>query len=212
MKKSKRFWKLEYSLTLFVVLVVVILLIPTSITSTLQADLITRWNDCYSNLSFAKEAMGKHEQENMLIRLKNAKDQAEREQIITLIIKPYFRLSENKYLKHYHTKYMNGDRINPGDDYYFRELYRGNKNMIVGIKDIKNETSDTAMFMMMFDVNGILPPNTWGKDIFGVKVFDDRVEPIGKGLPMDVLKTDCSLSGTGVSCSYYYNIGGFFIE
>ncbi len=210
--KKKRFWKLEYSLTFFVVFIVVLLLIPTSIQSTLQADLITKWNDCYDNISFMKDAMNKHEKENMLIKLKQAKDKSEREKIVTLIIKPYFRLTENKYLKHYRTKYLNGSRIKQGDEYYFSELYNGDRNIIVGIKDIKDVSQESAMFMMMFDVNGILPPNTWGRDIFGVKVYDDRVAPIGDTLTIDELKSDCSMEGTGVSCSYYYHIGGSFIE
>lgn len=210
--KKKRFWKLEYSLTFFVVFIVVLLLIPTSIQSTLQADLITKWNDCYDNISFMKDAMNKHEKENMLIKLKQAKDKSEREKIVTLIIKPYFRLTENKYLKHYRTKYLNGSWIKQGDEYYFSELYNGDRNIIVGIKDIKDVSQESAMFMMMFDVNGILPPNTWGRDIFGVKVYDDRVAPIGDTLTIDELKSDCSMEGTGVSCSYYYHIGGSFIE
>ena len=210
--KKKRFWKLEYSLTFFVVFIVVLLLIPTSIQSTLQADLIAKWNDCYDNISFMKDAMNKHEKENMLIKLKQAKDKSEREKIVTLIIKPYFRLTENKYLKHYRTKYLNGSRIKQGDEYYFSELYNGDRNIIVGIKDIKDVSQESAMFMMMFDVNGILPPNTWGRDIFGVKVYDDRVAPIGDTLTIDELKSDCSMEGTGVSCSYYYHIGGSFIE
>lgn len=210
--KKKRFWKLEYSLTLFVVFIVVLLLIPTSIQSTLQADLITRWNDCFENISFMRDAMDKHEKENMLIKLKQAKNKAEREKIITLIIKPYFRLAESKYLKHYHPKYLNGNKVKQGDEFYFSELYNGDRNIIVGIKDIKDMSQESAMFMMMFDVNGIIPPNTWGKDIFGVKVYDDKIIPIGESMSMDELKSDCSLTGTGVSCSYYYHIGGSFIE
>lgn len=210
--KSKRLWKLEYTITLLVIFAVILLMMPTSIQSTLQADLITKWNDCYSKLAYMKDVMNTHERENMLAQLKRTQDKAEREKIIVMLIKPYLRLSEKKYLKHYHPKYMNGIKIKTGDPYDFTELYTGEGNMIVGIKDIKNETSDTAMFMMMFDVNGLLPPNTWGKDIFGAKIFNDRVEPIGKDLPMDIMKTDCSSNGTGVSCSYYYRIGGSFAD
>ena len=163
--KKKRFWKLEYSLTFFVVFIVVLLLIPTSIQSTLQADLITKWNDCYDNISFMKDAMNKHEKENMLIKLKQAKDKSEREKIVTLIIKPYFRLTENKYLKHYRTKYLNGSRIKQGDEYYFSELYNGDRNIIVGIKDIKDVSYKDFCNLIKTDLNkwckenGIRPIN-----------------------------------------------------
>ena len=57
------------------------------------------------NISFMKDAMNKHEKENMLIKLKQAKDKSEREKIVTLIIKPYFRLTED-----WHGSNGNGDR------------------------------------------------------------------------------------------------------
>lgn len=210
--KNKRFWKLEYTITLLVVFAVVALMLPTSIHSTLQADLIRKWSYWLNNLSYMKDVMTKHEQENMLAQLKRAQTKDERERIISLIIKPYFRLTENKYLKHYHPKYMAGTRVKDNDPYNFTELYNGKNSIIVGIKDIKEDKTDSAMFMMMFDVNGILPPNTWGKDIFGAKVFNDRVEAIGKDLPVEIMKNDCSKKGTGISCSYYYTIGGSFEE
>jgi len=210
--KEKHFWKVEYSITLLVLFAVLLLICPMSVKSTLQADLIARWTDCYGKLSYMKDVMAKHEQENMLAQLKRTQDREEREKIITMIIKPYFRLTESRYLKHYRTRYMNGARIMKGEDYYFPELYTGDGNIIVGIKDIKTQTPKSAMFMMMFDVNGLLPPNRWGRDIFGIKVFDDRIEPLGKDLPLDIMREDCSLKGTGISCSNYYLIGGTFID
>ena len=210
--KNKHFWKLEYTITLLVIFVIIGLLIPTSIRSTRQADLIRRWTDCFGRFSYMQDVINKHEQENMLSRLKRTSDKAEREKLIMLLIKPYFRLTDSKYLKHYHPKYMNGSKVKSEDLYDFTDLYTSESNIIVGIKDINDVKDDEAMFMMMFDVNGIIPPNTWGKDIFGAKVFNNRVEPIGKELTLDEMRTDCSSEGTGVSCSYYYKIGGSFTD
>ena len=64
--------------------------------------------------------------------------------------------------------------------------------------------------MMMFDINGILPPNIWGKDIYGVDIKKDSIKPFGADLSMERLQQDCSATGSGVGCSYYYNIGGGF--
>ena len=210
--KEKHFWKIEYTITLLVIFSVIALMLPTSIKSTLQADLTTRWSDCYNKLSYMKDVIAKHEQENLLSKLKRTKNRDEREKIITLIIKPYFRLNECKYLKKYHPKYLNGGKILKGDNFYFPELFTGDNNIIVGFKNITENDPNSAMFMMMFDVNGILPPNTWGKDIYGAKIYDGKVEPLGKDLPLNVLKNDCSVTGSGVSCSYYYLIGGSFNE
>lgn len=209
--KHRHFWKLEYTITLFAIAAISVLMMPTTIKSTFQARLITKWKDCYSKLAYMKDAMNKHEQENMLAQLKRTSDKAEREKIITMIIKPYFRLKERSQSR-YNIKYLNGSKVDKNDTYAFTDFYNGENNIIVGIKDIQNTGTEDAMFMMMFDINGVIPPNVWGKDIFGAKVYNDRVEPLGKTLPIEVMREDCSAGGTGVTCSYYYTIGGSFIE
>ena len=74
------------------------------------------------------------------------------------------------------------------------------------------ELDDTLdVGIMMFDMNGILPPNRWGKDIFGINIYDGgKIEPFGFDKDMIELKKDCSDNGTGIDCSYYYKIGGGF--
>ena len=67
--------------------------------------------------------------------------------------------------------------------------------------------------IMMFDMNGLKGPNTWGKDIYGINIFTDgKITPIGTGWDLEDLKKDCSETGTGISCSHYYRIGGEFNE
>ena len=108
---------------------------------------------------------------------------------------------------------MNGNKVFKGQLYYFDDFYYAENNTIVGIKDIQSQKSDDAFFIMMFDINGLMPPNRWGKDIYGIKIFDGgKIKPFGEELGMDELRKDCSESGTGVSCSYYYKIGGGFDE
>ena len=64
---------------------------------------------------------------------------------------------------------------------------------------------------MMFDINGTMLPNRWGNDIFGINIYDGgKIEPFGFDKNMDELKYDCSKLGTGLTCSYYYKIGGDF--
>ena len=62
----------------------------------------------------------------------------------------------------------------------------------------------------MYDVNGKKGPNVWGKDIFGLNIYNDKFEPIGKNEPINIQKQDCSKNGTGLFCSNYYLIGGHF--
>ena len=102
------------------------------------------------------------------------------------------------------------EKVKKTDYYYFDEIYYTENKIIVGIKDV--DKKDDPMFMMMFDINGIIPPNTWGKDIFGAKIYEDRVEPFCKSDNLDGIRNDCSPQGSGICCSYYYRIGGNFVD
>ncbi len=208
--KNKHFWKLEYSITLITIFAITLLLVPTSIQSTVQAQFITRWKDCYNRISYMKDVISKQEQSDILKSFKRAKTEEEREHIIINLIKPYFRLKEDKFPKHYHPRYLNKKRVKKSDLYYFSDIYYTDNKMIVGIKDI--DEGEEPMFMMMFDINGMLLPNTWGKDIYGAKIYKDRVEAFGQAKTLDEMRQDCSPEGSGISCSYYYRIGGYFVD
>ena len=208
--KYKRFWKLEYSITLIVLFAIALLCVPVSLQSTMQAKFITRWKDCYKRVAYMKEAISKQEKADILKSFKRANNEEDREHLLMNIIKPYFRLDEEKLPKRYHPRYMNKKRVKHNDFYYFDEIYYTENKIIVGIKDI--DEAAYPMFMMMFDINGKLPPNMWGKDIFGAKIFEDRVEAFGESETLENMRRDCSPEGTGISCSYYYSIGGNFVD
>lgn len=209
---SKKKWKLEYSITLIVIFGVFLMLVPVSLGSTVQAKFITKWNDCYSRLLYAKDVISKHEQEDILKSFKRANTKDEREDLILELIKPYYRLNESRFPKPYKTKFMNKMPVPKTSFYYFKDLYYADNNIIVGLKDISEDKTTDPMFLMMFDMNGKLPPNTWGKDIFGAQIYEDKVEAFGQELTLQELKDDCSRIGTGVNCSYYYQIGGEFAD
>ena len=211
---GKRHWKLEYSIALFVMLGVLLLIMPVSIENTRQANFISKWNEKFNRIEYMFSVINAHVTDDMIKSINKAKTPQQREKFLLAIVKPYLRIGTyNIPVKHYKPRYMNGAKVYKGQRYYFDDFYFAENNTIVGIKDIKNEKSDDALFIMMFDMNGLLPPNRWGKDIFGVNIYDGgRIEPFGFDNDMDELKKDCSESGTGVSCSYYYKIGGGFDE
>ena len=62
--------------------------------------------------------------------------------------------------------------------------------------------------IIIFDVNGEMGPNKFGKDVFGVNVYIDRVEAFGTNLSNKLLASDCNKSSSGVFCSFYYLLGG----
>lgn len=209
MKLSK--WRVEYSVTLLVLFAIILLFMPTSLKSTVQANHITKWKDIYNRLTYVQDAILKQEQSEILTSFKRAKTANEREDLIITILKPYIRLKDSKFPKRYKVKYMNKSVVTKDDIYYIDDYYFADNNMIVGIKDTPDnvEAKDT-IFIITVDVNGLLPPNTWGKDVYGVKVHSDRVEPIGYEKTIENQYYDCSKAGTGRSCSNLYLIGGDF--
>ena len=212
---GKRCSKLEYSIFLFFVLGILLLIMPVSIESSRQANFISKWNEKFNRVEYMFSVINAHITDDMIKSMAKAKTPQERESILLAIVKPYLRIDTSTVpvSRHYRPRYMNGSRVYEGQRYFFDDFYYAENNTIVGIKDIKNEVSNDALFIMMFDMNGFLPPNRWGKDIFGVNIYDNgRVEPFGFESSMSELKKDCSESGTGVSCSYYYKIGGGFDE
>lgn len=56
------------------------------------------------------------------------------------------------------------------------------------------------------DVNGINPPNTWGRDIYVFQVYSDALRPCTpiRSAPSWLNYDDCTKSGTGWTCSSKY--------
>src|SRR5574344_1416596 len=209
---KKRFWKIEYSITIFVIFAVVLLLIPTKFIGSKEATYISKWNDTYNKVDYMFTAMVAQADSNIVKSLHKAKTNSKREKLMVQLVKPYLRINENNQLsKDYKPVYMNGKRVMPKDNYYFENLYLTHSNTIIGIKDIKDKDIFHPGFIMMFDMNGYKGPNMWGKDIYGINIFSDgKINPIGTGWDINNIKKDCSAKGTGVSCSHYYRIGGEF--
>lgn len=207
------YWKVEHTILLFVIIGVTLLLMPFSLTNTRQANFISKWNERYNKVDYMFQVINAHITDDIIKSFENAKDSDERTHLMLQLIKPYLRVNTSKTVpRQYHPKYMNKARAFKGQLYYFDDFYFTENNGIVGIKDLEKEGSGPD-FMLMFDINALLPPNRWGKDIFGVNIYSDgKIEPLGQGMSMDELKKDCSNTGTGVSCSYYYKIGGGFEE
>lgn len=209
---KKYYLKLEYSILLFVLVGIFMLIVPLSFENTRQASFIAKWNEKYNRVEYMFSVINAHITDDVLKSFNKAANPQDREEILLAVIKPYLRINTEKYpSRHYKPKYMNGTKVYNGQLYKFEDFYFAENNTIVGIKDIQTDKSDDALFIMMFDMNGVLPPNRWGKDIFGINIFNDRtIKPFGYDKDMEDLKQDCSKSGTGIYCSYYYKIGGAF--
>lgn len=210
----KRFWKIEYSITIFVIFGVILLLLPSSFIASKEAAYISRWNETYHKMDYIFTAMNAQADADILKRFKRVKSVDDREQLMINLVKPYMRISEqDKLQQKYSPSYLDGKKVNENDRYYFENLYVSENNIIVGIKDIIDDNILHPGFIMMFDMNGLKGPNIWGKDIFGINIYiDGKITPLGYDWKLEELKLDCSGKGSGVSCSHYYRIGGDFNE
>lgn len=208
----KKYIRFEYLLVIFVLFTVILFLIPFSTGGTRQATYISKWNEIFNKVEYMFSVMNAHVDDDMLKSLKNAQTTKEKENILLALVKPYLRIdTDNVPSKRYITKYKNGTKVLKNDIYYFDEFYYAKNKTIVGIKNIKTPKDNDPLFVMMFDVNGKLLPNKWGVDIFGINIYDKgRIEPFGYDKSLEELQKDCSDTGTGISCSYYYKIGGEF--
>ena len=171
--------------------------------------MIAKWNDRYDKVSYMFSVIKAQTNDEILKSFAEANSSELREKLLLQLIKPYLRLTQlEKHPRGYKPKYLDGKRVSKKDFFYFKDLYYSGKQ-IAGVKDISDNEKNNAWFMLMFDINGVLPPNTWGRDIYGIYIYDEgKIVPFGYDKDMDELKIDCSEEGTGISCSYYYRIGG----
>ncbi len=212
---KKNFWKIEYSVTLFILIGILMFLIPMKFENYYQAGLISAWNERYDEVSYMFTVINAQKNDEILKSFSNTADSQLREKLLMQLVKPYLRLQiSEKIPKRYYPKYMNGDKVLENDEYNFKDMYFSENCMqIVGIKDIEREDENSPWFMMMFDVNGVLPPNTWGKDIYGIYIYNEgKIKPFGYDKTQEDASLDCSEIGSGISCSYYYRIGGGFSD
>jgi hypothetical protein len=107
----------------------------------------------------------------------------------------------------YKITYMNGTF--PSGEYRFSDFKQTYSKAVVAYT-LYDESQTDALGIMMYDVNGEVGPNVWGKDVFGYNIYSDRFEPFCKNDSVAVQKQDCSKSGTGLCCSNYFLIGGSF--
>lgn len=201
---------IEVVVVFLLILGVTFLVLPKNLETTREARLISKWTQKYSELEYMFSVIKAQQDSEIKAKLDSAKDNNARNGILLDTIKPYLRIELQTNAK-YKQRYMNGEKIPQGSRYYFDKFYDASSNEIIGLKWIKEDCKDKEVCAMIsLDMNGLIPPNKWGYDIFGVNILRNEIQPIGKGIDSDSLKKDCDRRGYGTYCSYYYLIGGRF--
>lgn len=207
--KKNGFTIIEVSVVFLLILGVTFMVIPRTLNNTRQAKSISKWAQTYSEIEYMFSAI-KAQQDGEVVQKNDGLKKGSEKKILLDIVKPYLRVT-SKVKSKYKPRYMNKKEITKDSPHYFDTFYNTSLKEILGIKWVNNHCEMNQLCAIMsLDVNGIAPPNMWGYDIYGVNIYKERIEPIGRDLLPEVSKFDCSKHGSGVSCSYYYLIGGRF--
>ncbi|MCQ2754377.1 MAG: type II secretion system GspH family protein [bacterium] len=190
---KKGFTLVEVTILLVIFLIVAFLVAPLSMDDTMQAKNTSKWRSVQPDF------------ENIFHYINTQKTSDENfEEVFLSVLSNEYKDSVDKYK----ISFLNGKRQN--EEYQFDNYKLTQGNAILAVKMTKGNSNDDLKGILMYDVNGTLGPNTWGKDVFGMKIYENRFEPFGKNEAIKTQKQDCSRNGTGLFCSNYYLIGGNF--
>lgn len=192
-KMKKAFTIVEVSILFVIFLIVAFLVAPLSLDDTLQAKNANRWRTVQSDFSNIFYSVNT-QKENEDFKFNETFDSVMNGEI-------------KKEAEPYKITYMNGTF--PSSVYRFSDLQLTYSNATIAYK-LYAAPVNGVLGVLMYDVNGQVGPNVWGKDVFGLNIYSDRFEPFCKNDTVASQKQDCSKSGTGLCCSNYYLIGGSF--
>lgn len=202
---------IEVTIVFLLILGITFFILPKSLNTTKQARFISQWSAKYSELEYMMSVIKAQNETQVKAQVKNATNNQEKREIILETIKPYLRINSNVEVINYKQHYMNGNPVPTMDRYFFNNFYYTASGEIIGLKWSGSKCADESVCTTMsFDLNGAKQPNSWGIDIFGVEVLNDKISPLGENAPPDELRTNCSKQGYGTYCSYYYLMGGRF--
>ncbi len=184
----------EVSILFVIFLIVAFLVAPLSLDDSMQAKNTSRWRSVqedFSNIFYA-------------INTQKEDDKKTFEEAFNSTMKNEIK----EDAKPYKITFLNGTY--PADTYRFKDFKNTYSNAILSTKLFEEPQDNGIRGVLMYDVNGTTGPNVWGKDVFGLNIYEDKFEPFCKNDSLSAQKQDCSKNGTGLCCSNYYLVGGSF--
>ena len=190
---KKGFTIVEVSILFVIFLIVALLVAPLSLDETMQAKNASRWRKVQGDFSNIYYSINNQQELNDL-DYNTAFDSVMSGEI-------------KGNIEPYKITYMNGTF--PSAEYRFSDFKLTYSNAVVSYR-LYDAPQTGALGVLMYDVNGSVGPNVWGKDVYGYNIYPDRFEPFCKNETLANQKQDCSKSGTGLCCSNSYLISGSF--
>ena len=169
---KKGFTIVEVSILFVIFLIVAFLVAPLSLDDTVQAKHTSRWRNVQQDFSNIFYSIGSQTDATSLPF----------EAALSTILDNETKGSENVYK----ITYMNGTY--PSNTYRFKDFSTTYSNATIAIK-LFEKAEDNLHGILMYDVNGKKGPNVWGKDVFGLNIYSDRFEPLGKNEAVSLLNT-----------------------
>ena len=212
-RKIKAFNMVEIMIVVCLLVTTVILCLPTIFNNSKEAKIIASWKRLFWETRTNFEVFNISDAE--LIQSICNSNVEDKENEIFKIISPYLNVDlskSTKTLKSYHYKFQNGSQI-PMQSNVFTKLFAYQENgNVVGFKWLDCNCSEVKpCASVLFDMNGVAPPNRIGRDIFGIYIYKDRTAAFGsEETDGDNLEKDCNGHTSGMSCSEYYLRGGKF--
>ncbi len=211
---KKAFTLIEIIIVFMLILIVSALVIPLVLNDSKTIQDVSKWRHSYDDILYAFQSMDLNNDDTYKTlvhsKITSASNTSEIEDIILDEFRPYLRIEDRFYDKKYSPRYLNSEKVKEGQYYHFDKLFKTQNGQIIGIKWLKELYDNSSMIALMIDTNGEDAPNVWGKDLFGINIYKDKIEPFGKDISSDEVDMDCSKKGRGVYCSYKYLIGAQF--
>jgi len=216
---SDAFTLAEVLITLVIIGVIAAITIPSVVANYQERERIAKVKKCYSVLSQAMIRV-LADGGDMIFEVKDA-DNANIKLWFDTYLKQYLITTKICYntagcWNNEDTKYLNGNNskwnrkgIGVGYDIITAVLNDGSLIDIDAFSssDIKNSfkiNTKSSGLVVYFDINGARKPNTIGKDIFVTVFTEDGLVPAYKNGTSVQIDSDCSKSGTGISCIQKY--------
>lgn len=190
-KRKNGFTIVEVSILFVIFLIVAFLVAPLSLNDTLHAKNVSRWKRVQADFNNIFDS----------INLEIIQDGKNFSDAFNTVMNGEIRT----IAKPYKIVFMNGS--NPSYQYRYDDYKTTHIGATIAYNLFDNP-QDNLRGTLMYDVNGPVGPNAWGKDVFGLNIYSDHFEPFCKNDLINVQKQDCSRQGSGLCCSNYYLIGG----
>ena len=156
---KKAFTIVEVSILFVIFLIVAFLVAPLSLDDSLQAKNASRWRNVQSDFA------------NIFYSINTQKEDENFDfnKAFTSVMSGEIKGDAQPYK----ITFLNGQF--PNSTYRFNDFKLTQTNSVVSYK-LYDTPQNGVLGLLMYDVNGSVGPNVWGKDVFGLNIYSDRFE------------------------------------